>query len=88
MIYVLVAVIGLGGGVLAGLFGVGGGIVFVPTLALGLGLTQLHAHLFWRSRPGLVVPDTQPVAFHMPLYREGRTGPPDRPAATTRLRLA
>ena len=43
MIYVLVAVIGLGGGVLAGLFGVGGGIVFVPTLALGLGLTQLHA---------------------------------------------
>ena len=37
--------IGLGalGGVLAGLFGVGGGILFVPTLTLGLGLTQLHA---------------------------------------------
>ncbi len=37
--------IGLGAlaGVLAGLFGVGGGILFVPTLALGLGLTQLHA---------------------------------------------
>ena len=31
------------GGVLAGLFGVGGGILFVPTLALVLGLTQLHA---------------------------------------------
>jgi hypothetical protein len=31
------------GGVLAGLFGVGDGIIFVPTLALGLGLTQLHA---------------------------------------------
>ena len=30
-------------GVLAGLFGVGGGILFVPTLTLGLGLTQLHA---------------------------------------------
>ena len=30
-------------GVLAGLFGVGGGILFVPTLALVLGLTQLHA---------------------------------------------
>ena len=30
-------------GILAGLFGVGGGILFVPTLALGLGLTQLHA---------------------------------------------
>lgn len=28
---------------LAGLFGVGGGILFVPTLTLGLGLTQLHA---------------------------------------------
>ena len=28
---------------LAGLFGVGGGIVFVPALVLGLGLSQLHA---------------------------------------------
>lgn len=35
--------VGLLGGVLAGTFGVGGGIIFVPTLALGLGLTQLHA---------------------------------------------
>ena len=43
MTLVLVAGIGLLGGVLAGLFGVGGGIVFVPTLVLGLGLTQLHA---------------------------------------------
>jgi uncharacterized membrane protein YfcA len=40
---VIVVVVGFVGGVLAGLFGVGGGIVFVPTLALGLGLTQLHA---------------------------------------------
>ena len=41
----LALAIGLGfaGGMLAGLFGVGGGILFVPTLALGLGLTQLHA---------------------------------------------
>src|SRR5437868_8016582 len=38
-----VVAIGLAGGVLAGLFGVGGGILFVPTLALVLGLTQLHA---------------------------------------------
>jgi uncharacterized protein len=30
-------------GILAGLFGVGGGILFVPTLALVLGLTQIHA---------------------------------------------
>ncbi|HEY3183333.1 MAG TPA: sulfite exporter TauE/SafE family protein [Gaiellaceae bacterium] len=35
--------IGFVGGIFAGLFGVGGGIIFVPTLALGLGLTQLHA---------------------------------------------
>jgi uncharacterized membrane protein YfcA len=41
----LALAIGLGfaAGVLAGLFGVGGGILFVPTLTLGLGLTQLHA---------------------------------------------
>jgi uncharacterized membrane protein YfcA len=39
----LVALAGLAGGVLAGLFGVGGGIVYVPTLALGLGLAQLEA---------------------------------------------
>jgi uncharacterized membrane protein YfcA len=35
--------IGCAAGVLAGLFGVGGGILFVPTLALVLGLSQLHA---------------------------------------------
>jgi uncharacterized membrane protein YfcA len=43
MTIVLVVLIGALGGVLAGLFGVGGGILFVPTLALVLGLTQLHA---------------------------------------------
>jgi uncharacterized membrane protein YfcA len=43
MTIVLVVVIGAIGGVLAGLFGVGGGILFVPTLVLVLGLTQLHA---------------------------------------------
>jgi uncharacterized membrane protein YfcA len=40
---VIVVAIGLLAGVLAGLFGVGGGILFVPTLTLGLGLSQLHA---------------------------------------------
>jgi uncharacterized protein len=40
---VLVVLVGLVGGILAGVFGVGGGIVFVPTLVLVLGLTQLHA---------------------------------------------
>jgi len=39
----LAGAIGLVAGVLAGLFGVGGGILFVPTLTLVLGLTQLHA---------------------------------------------
>ena len=43
MTIALVIVIGCIGGALAGLFGVGGGILFVPTLALVLGLTQLHA---------------------------------------------
>jgi uncharacterized protein len=37
------ALLGVLGGVLAGLFGVGGGILFVPTLTFVLGLTQLHA---------------------------------------------
>ncbi|MDQ2984589.1 MAG: sulfite exporter TauE/SafE family protein [Actinomycetota bacterium] len=35
--------LGLLAGVVAGLFGVGGGILFVPTLTLVLGLSQLHA---------------------------------------------
>ena len=43
MTYVLAVVLGLAAGVLAGMFGVGGGILFVPTLTLVLGLTQLHA---------------------------------------------
>ncbi|MGE5272498.1 MAG: sulfite exporter TauE/SafE family protein [Verrucomicrobiota bacterium] len=39
----LAVALGVAAGILAGLFGVGGGILFVPTLTLGLGLTQLHA---------------------------------------------
>jgi uncharacterized membrane protein YfcA len=39
----IAVVLGLVAGVLAGLFGVGGGILFVPTLALALGLEQHHA---------------------------------------------
>jgi len=40
--YALAVVLGVAAGVLSGLFGVGGGILFVPTLT-ALGLTQLHA---------------------------------------------
>jgi uncharacterized protein len=40
---ILVVLLGFVGGVLAGLFGVGGGILFVPALVLVLGLTQVHA---------------------------------------------
>ena len=35
--------LGLAAGVLSGMFGVGGGMLFVPTLTIVLGLTQLHA---------------------------------------------
>lgn len=43
--WTLVAAAALGAttGVLAGLFGIGGGVLFVPTLTLVLGLTQIHA---------------------------------------------
>ncbi len=39
----LALVLGLAAGALSGMFGVGGGILFVPTLALVLGLAQLSA---------------------------------------------
>jgi uncharacterized membrane protein YfcA len=42
MTIALAILLGLVAGVLAGMFGVGGGILFVPTL-LALGLSQLHA---------------------------------------------
>ena len=35
--------LGFGAGVLSGMFGVGGGILFVPTLTLVVGLSQLGA---------------------------------------------
>ena len=40
---VLALVLGFAAGALSGLFGVGGGILFVPTLALVVGLTQIDA---------------------------------------------
>jgi uncharacterized protein len=42
-VVLLAVALGVVAGVMAGLFGVGGGIVIVPTLALALGLSQLEA---------------------------------------------
>lgn len=42
MTYALAVILGLAAGVLAGMFGVGGGILFVPTL-LALGLSEHDA---------------------------------------------
>jgi uncharacterized membrane protein YfcA len=39
----LAVLLGFVAGMLAGFFGVGGGILFVPTLALAIGLSQLEA---------------------------------------------
>jgi uncharacterized protein len=40
------AAIGVGGGLLAGLLGVGGGVIMVPLLVLWAGLPQRDAHAF------------------------------------------
>jgi uncharacterized protein len=40
---ILAAVLGAIGGLLSGMFGVGGGVLFVPTLALVLSLSQVKA---------------------------------------------
>jgi uncharacterized membrane protein YfcA len=63
-----VVLLGIAAGAAAGLFGVGGGIVFVPTLTIVLGLAQLPAEAtsllaiipvavlgsWWQTRAGLV----------------------------------
>jgi uncharacterized protein len=73
--HVLLAVgLGLAGGVLAGVFGVGGGIVFVPALTLGLGLGQLTAEA---TSLAAIVP-----VVAVGSYRQNRSGLVEwRPAA-------
>ena len=65
MTYVLAVVLGVFAGMLAGLFGVGGGILFVPTLTW-LGLTQVHAE----ASSLLAIIPTVVVA----VWRQERTG--------------
>ena len=38
------------------------------------GLPACQTHLFWRSRPGLVVPDIQPIHFMVPMYEPWMEG--------------
>ena len=39
------------------------------------GLPACQTHLFWRSRPGLTVPDVQPIHFMFPMYEPWMEGP-------------
>jgi choline dehydrogenase len=39
------------------------------------GLPAPQSHSFWRSRPGLPGPDTQPIHFSAPLYEDWMEGP-------------
>jgi choline dehydrogenase len=41
------------------------------------GLPACQTHLFWRSRPGLSVPDVQPIHFMVPMYEPWMDGPPN-----------
>jgi choline dehydrogenase len=60
------------------------------------GLPACQTHLFWRSRPGLPVPDIQPIHFMVPMYEPWMAGPENgftlqggmvRPASRGALRL-
>ena len=61
------------------------------------GLPACQSHLFWRSRPGLAVPDTQPIHFMVPMYEPWMSGPENgftlmggmiRPASRGTIRLS
>jgi choline dehydrogenase len=60
------------------------------------GLPACQTQLFWRSRPGLPVPDIQPIHFMVPMYEPWMEGPPNgftllggmvRPVSRGTLRL-
>ena len=60
------------------------------------GLPACQTHLFWRSRPGLPVPDIQPIHFMVPMVEPWMEGPENgftlmggmvRPASRGSLRL-
>ena len=50
------------------------------------GLPACQTHLFGRSRPGLLVPDIQPIHFMVPMYEEWMSGPGERFHAARRDR--
>lgn len=61
------------------------------------GLPEMQSHLFWRSRPGLVAPDVQPIHFTTPRYESWMEGPEEgitlhagmiRPSSRGRVSLA
>ena len=60
------------------------------------GLPACQTHLFWRTRPGVPVPDIQPIHFMVPMYEEWMEGPDNgftllggmvRPASRGSIRL-
>jgi choline dehydrogenase len=93
--------------VVADLPGVGGNlqdhlispVIFSAERPIGppsAGLPACQTHLFWRSRPGLPVPDTQPIHFMVPMYEPWMSGPENgftlmggmiRPASRGTIRL-
>ena len=60
MSYVIIALIGILGGISSGLFGVGGGILFVPLLML---LRNFNPHLAIGTSLAVIVPTAFMAAF-------------------------
>ena len=79
----LAGALGLVAGVLAGLFGIGGGTLFVPTLALVLGLTQLHAEA---TSLLAILPTAVAGAWRQRRYGNVRRGGPRCSSALLRSR--